>query len=228
MSAETVTAIDVRGLELRIGKRRLLHPMTFTLARGKTLGVVGHNGAGKTTLFHALLGLKFPNGGEVRLFGRPQGDPRSRTGLGYVPERPYLNLDLQFSAFLRFHSALIGLPSDFMESEIVRVAEEVGLSAHLNQSFRTFSKGMLQKAVLAQASLGSPGLLILDEPLSGLDPESREAVKSRMQAWKQEGRTLVFSSHALEDVETLAQEVMVLKGGVMQFYGEIARWRDSR
>jgi ABC-2 type transport system ATP-binding protein len=228
MNAETVNALEARGLELRIGKRTLLHPMSFFLAPGRTLGVVGHNGAGKTTLFHVLLGLKFPVAGEIRLFGRDHRDPRSRKGLGYVPERPYLNLDLRFGAFLRFHAGLIGLSGDALRRETVRVADEVGLGAHLDQRFRTFSKGMLQKAVLAQASLGSPGLLILDEPLSGLDPESREAVKSRMQAWKQEGRTLVFSSHALEDVETLAQEVMVLKGGVMQFYGEIARWRDSR
>lgn len=233
MSAEKghnggIPAIEMRNVGLRIGKRNLLQSVSFTLLPGRTLGVVGHNGAGKTTLFHVLLGLKFPDKGEVRLFGRTQLDPMARAGLGYVPERPYLNSDLMFSAFLRFHAGLIGLPKSQVPAEIVRAAEEVGLSAHLDQRFKTFSKGMLQKAVLAQASLGSPALLVLDEPLSGLDPESREAVKNRMQAWKQQGRTLVFSTHALEDVEALAEDVLVLKGGRLQYEGGISGWRDAR
>lgn len=228
MNADSVPAIEARGVELRMRKRTLLHSISFTLAQGKTLAIVGHNGAGKTTLFHVLLGLKFPNAGEVRLFGLPQTDPGSRLNLGYVPERPYLNPDLKLGAFLRFHAELIGLQKSEVKGEVVRVAEEVGLAGHLDQGFKTFSKGMLQKAVLAQASLGKPSLLVLDEPLSGLDPESREAVKARMQAWKQEGRTLVFSTHALEDVEVLAEDVLVLKGGRLQYQGGISGWKEAR
>jgi ABC-type multidrug transport system ATPase subunit len=228
MNAEKKWAIEAKGLGFRIRSRKLLHSMSFELVQGKTLGVVGHNGAGKTTLFHVLLGLKFPSSGEVRLFGRSNLIPESRAGLGYVPERPYLNLDLTFEGFLQFHSGLIGMEKSEVRREVERVAVEVGLSANLKQRFKTFSKGMLQKAVLAQASLGNPALLVLDEPLSGLDPESREAVKARMRAWKSEGRTLVFSSHALEDVDSLAEEVMVLKGGVLQFFGEVSQWREKR
>jgi ABC-2 type transport system ATP-binding protein len=228
MSAESIPAIEVQNLEFQIRGRRLLHSMSFSVPRGRTFGVVGHNGAGKTTLFHVLLGLKFPSSGEVRILGVPQLNPESRRGVGYVPERPYLNLDLRFRDFLKFHAELIGLSGSILSEELARVADEVGLSQNLNQRFATFSKGMLQKAVLAQASLGNPSVLILDEPLSGLDPESRESVKERMKVWKQQGRTLIFSSHALEDVELLAEEVLVLKGGVMQFQGEVSEWRSAR
>ena len=108
-----------------------------------------------------------------------------------------------------------------------RVASEVGLFEKLDSRLKTFSKGMLQKTALAQLSIGSPGLMVLDEPMSGLDPESRERVRQSLAAWKNEGKTLLFSSHSLEDVEQLADSVLVLADGELKFFGSLSEWRDK-
>ena len=217
-------AITVQGLEFAVGKKRILKGLEFTIPRGKVFAVVGHNGAGKTTFFHVLLGLKFQTAGEIRILGRSNEDWRSRTGVGYVVERPYLNLDHEFISFRTFHARLAGLPRDRAVFE--KVAEEVGLSGHLDESLSTFSKGMLQKAVLAQAALGDPEIKILDEPMSGLDPESREVVKRQIQKWREAGKTIVFSSHVMEDVEQLADEVLILEEGEVRFRGPVSEWRN--
>jgi ABC-type multidrug transport system ATPase subunit len=106
-----------------------------------------------------------------------------------------------------------------------KVAEEVGLAGHLDEGLSTFSKGMLQKAVLAQAALGDPEIKVLDEPMSGLDPESREVVKRQIQKWREAGKTIVFSSHVMEDVELLADEVLILEDGEVRFRGTVDEWR---
>jgi ABC-2 type transport system ATP-binding protein len=222
MSAEW--AITVKGLEFAIGSKRILKGLDFSVPRGKVFAVVGHNGAGKTTFFHILLGLKYQTSGEIMILGQTNEDWRSRTGIGYVVERPYLNLDHEFISFLKFHARLAGLPRkrDLFE----RVAEEVGLAGHLDEGLSTFSKGMLQKAVLAQAALGDPEIKILDEPMSGLDPESREVVKRQIQKWREAGKTIVFSSHVMEDVELLADEVLILEDGEVRFRGTVGEWRQ--
>jgi ABC-2 type transport system ATP-binding protein len=107
------------------------------------------------------------------------------------------------------------------------VSANVGLIENLDQRFRTFSKGMLQKAMLASALLGNPAVMILDEPMSGLDPESRERMKERFRAWKGQGKTLIFSSHAFEDVYELADRVLELKAGKIQYLGKPENWRPG-
>jgi ABC-2 type transport system ATP-binding protein len=221
MSVES--AIMVKGLEFSIGKKRILKGLDFSVPRGKVFAVVGHNGAGKTTFFHILLGLKYQTAGEIQILGRSNEDWRSRTGIGYVVERPYLNLDHEFVSFLRFHARLAGVPRQREVFE--KVAEEVGLAGHLDEGLSTFSKGMLQKAVLAQAALGDPEIKVLDEPMSGLDPESREVVKRQIQKWREAGKTIVFSSHVMEDVELLADEVLILEDGEVRFRGTVDEWR---
>jgi len=188
--------------------------------------VIGHNGAGKTTLFHLLLGLKFPDRCSIAIFGESPESPRSRASVGYVPERPYFNLELGFGEMLRFHAGLLGMDAATRVAEGARVAAAVGLREQVNQSLKTFSKGMLQKAMIAQALLGNPRILILDEPMSGLDPEARETLRRWIREWKQEGRTVVFSTHALEEVESLADRVLVLKSGRLEFLGDEKSWKE--
>ncbi len=216
-------AIEVVGLEFVIGKKRILKGLDFSIPRGKVFAVLGHNGAGKTTFFHILLGLKYQTAGEVRILGKSNEDWRARAAVGYVVERPYLNLDHEFGSLLTYHARLAGVPRDRTTFE--QIAGEVGLSGHLDDSLSTFSKGMLQKAVLAQAALGNPEIKVLDEPMSGLDPESREAVKAQIQKWSEAGKTIIFSSHVMEDVEQLADEVLILEDGEIRFRGTVSEWR---
>lgn len=216
-------AIEVVGLEFNIGKKRILKGLNFGIPRGKVFAVLGHNGAGKTTFFHILLGLKYQTAGEIRTLGKSNEDWRSRSAIGYVVERPYLNLDHEFGALLTYHARLAGIPRDRALFE--KIAEEVGLKGHLDDLLSTFSKGMLQKAVLAQAALGNPEIKILDEPMSGLDPESRDSVKAQIQKWSAAGKTIIFSSHVMEDVEQLADEVLILEDGEIRFRGTVDEWR---
>jgi ABC-2 type transport system ATP-binding protein len=188
MNPESPIALEVRDLAFLIGKKTLVTIPLLSLSKGNCLGVVGHNGAGKTTFFQILLGLKFPTKGSVRIGGVHSETPMARTGVGYVPERPYVDLEMRFFDFLKFHAELIGISKMDLQSEIGRVAREVTLEGHLNQRFKTFSKGMLQKALLAQAGLGDPWFLVLDEPMSGLDPEAREHVRQFIKKWKSEGK----------------------------------------
>lgn len=194
----------------------ILDSISFSLDEGKTLAVIGHNGAGKTTLFHVLLGLKFATTGEFEI---------SETKYGFVPERPYLAMEESFRAFLTVHLNLISFPKNEQESEIQRVAQQVGLQDELHKKFKQFSKGMLQKSLIAQAMLGSPKLIFLDEPMSGLDPSSREETKKYLEQLKAGGVTLIFSSHVMEDVAALADQVLVLNQGKQTFFGSIQDWK---
>jgi len=194
----------------------ILDSISFSLQDGKTLAVIGHNGAGKTTLFHVLLGLKFKTDGAFSILDKK---------IGFVPERPYLQTEESFQNFLALHLNLISFPKHEQEAEILRVAKQVGLQESLNKKFNVFSKGMLQKALFAQALLGSPKLIFLDEPMSGLDPASREETKNHLDRLKQSGVTLVFSSHVMEDVALLADEVLVLDHGRQTFFGNVQEWK---
>lgn len=192
--------IEVHGLSYR----KILSSISFVLPEQKSLAVIGHNGAGKTTLFHVLLGLKFADQGRFSL---------SEKKFGYVPERTYLVMEESLHSMLALHLSLISYPRAAREAEIERVITLVGLQDSLHKKFSEFSKGMLQKAMLAQAMLGSPRLIFLDEPMSGLDPGSRKEMMAHLLQLKKEGVQLVFSSHVMEDVAALADEVLMLEKG---------------
>ena len=221
-------AVAVKNMSFKVGSKQILNDITFDVPKGCVYGVVGHNGAGKTTLFHLLLGLKFQTTGEISLFGRSNFDFNSRLNLGYVPERPYINLEFTLYNFLNFHANLAGITSNKKQGMIQAAASSVGLGSNLHQELGTFSKGMLQKSLLAQAVLGDPDFLILDEPMSGLDPEARESVRQQIVALKEKGKTLIFSSHAHDDVAQLADRVLAIKAGRVDFVGTVKDWEASR
>ncbi len=224
--SNVVVAVEVKGLDFTLGKRKILKGLQFQIRKGSVFAVVGHNGAGKTTFFHILLGIKFQDQGSVDIFGQSNSDWRARSKIGYVLERPYLNLDQELGQLLKYHAKLSGIP--YTNADLAHAAEQVGLLGHLDQNLSTFSKGMLQKALLAQASLGDPEMLVLDEPMSGLDPVSREIEKVQIQKWRDMGKTIIFSSHVMEDVEQLADDVLILEAGEMKFCGPVQEWRASR
>jgi ABC-2 type transport system ATP-binding protein len=183
------------------------------MQRGEVFGFLGPNGAGKTTTIKMLMGLIYPSGGTATLFGRPVGDPSAKTKVGFLPESPYFYDYLTGREFLRFYGHLFGLLGSTLEKRIDELLELVGMAHARDLQLRKFSKGMLQRVGIAQALINDPELVILDEPMSGLDPIGRKEVRDLILRLKESGKTVMFSSHILHDAELLCDRVaMIMKG----------------
>lgn len=195
--------------------------ISFEVRRGEIFGFLGPNGAGKTTTIKTLLGLIFPSQGTVRLFGREVTDPEARRRVGFLPENPYLYQYLTAREIMDLAGRLAGM----REPERARRAEEllrrVGLGSVMDRAVRKFSKGMLQRTGLAQALMGDPDLLILDEPMTGLDPIGRKEVRDLILEERALGRTVMFSSHILSDVEMLCDRLAIVNRGELAAYGAL-------
>ena len=193
-----VTAVDGLNLEVR---------------RGEVFGFLGPNGAGKTTTLKMLMGLIYPTSGYARLFGRNLGDPQTKARLGFLPESPYFYDYLTSREFLGFYGHLFGLWGAVLDKRIDELLELVGMTHAKDLQLRKFSKGMLQRIGVAQALINDPELVVLDEPMSGLDPIGRKEVRDLILRLKDSGKTVLFSSHILHDAEVLCDRVaMILKG----------------
>lgn len=193
--------------------QRGIQGVSFSVEKGSVLAILGHNGAGKTTTINCILDLVHADTGEVRIFGIDHRDQRSRMNLGYLPERPYFFEHLTGRELLKFYADLLGVDAKAQPQMIDGVLEKTGMSAHAGRRLRKYSKGMLQRIGLAQALLGDPQLLILDEPMSGLDPVGRRQVRDLLLELKNQGKTIILSTHIVPDVETLADTVAVLREG---------------
>ena len=196
-------------------KRRLrgIEGVSFSVTRGSVFALIGHNGAGKTTTINCILDLVHADGGKVSIMGMDHRDPGSRTRVGYLPERPYFFEHLTGRELLQFYARLLGLPKNRRAARIDEVLEMVGITEFAGRRLKKFSKGMLQRIGLAQAVLGNPDLLILDEPMSGLDPIGRREVRELLMDLKRAGTTIILSSHIVPDVELIADTVGILKDG---------------
>jgi len=187
--------------------------LSFEVQRGEVFGFLGPNGAGKTTTIKMLMGLIYPSGGTATLFGRPVGDPAAKAKVGFLPESPYFYDYLTGREFLRFYGHLFGLLGSVLEKRIDELLELVGMTHARDLQLRKFSKGMLQRVGIAQALINDPELVILDEPMSGLDPIGRKEVRDLILRLKESGKTVMFSSHILHDAELLCDRVaMIMKG----------------
>ncbi len=194
--------------------------VTFEVRRGEIFGFLGPNGAGKTTTIKTLLGLIFPSAGEVRLFGRPSTDPESRRRVGYLPENPYLYQYLTPLELMELFGRLAGVPASKRAEQAGQVLRRAGLREDMmDRPARSLSKGNLQRTGIAQALLGDPELLIFDEPMEGLDPIGRKAVRDLILEERARGRTVMFSSHILSDVEMLCDRVAIMNRGELVAYG---------
>jgi len=180
---------------------------------GEVFGFLGPNGAGKTTTLKMLMGLIYPTSGQAWLFGRDLGDPQTKARLGFLPESPYFYDYLTSCEFLGFYGHLFGLWGAVLDKRIDELLELVGMTHAKDLQLRKFSKGMLQRVGVAQALINDPELVVLDEPMSGLDPIGRKEVRDLILRLKESGKTVLFSSHILHDAEVLCDRVaMILKG----------------
>jgi ABC-2 type transport system ATP-binding protein len=207
------TALQIDGLSKSYGGQRSLDGVSLTVAAGESLGVVGPNGAGKTTLIRCVLGLAKPDAGSVRIFGAPAGEPAALSRVGFCPERPYLYAYLTGEELLALLGRLSGLAGRHLKARTDAVLSLVGLADARKKPLRTYSKGMQQRLLLAQALLHDPEIVILDEPLSGLDPAGRELVTETLDRLRQAGKTLLFTSHVLSDVQKVCDRVALIAHG---------------
>ncbi|MCP4678246.1 MAG: ABC transporter ATP-binding protein [Deltaproteobacteria bacterium] len=193
----------------------------FKVYPGEIFGLLGPNGAGKTTLIKTMMGLIHPSRGTVRIRGIDSRKPRSREGIGYLPENPYFHEYLNPRELLELAGSLGGMTRAEILKERDALIEKVGLKDAIKRPLRKFSKGMLQRIGLAQALLTRPEFLILDEPMSGLDPIGRKFVVDLIQKVNNRGTTIMFSSHILSDVERLCHRVVILNKGVKVAEGSL-------
>jgi len=223
-------AIEIHGLCTRYGRSEVLHGVTLTVQAGETLGLIGLNGAGKTTLLKSILMLAAPAAGSVRLFGAAHEAPASRARLAYLPERFQPPGHLTGHDFLRLSLAFHCLKAN--AAAAAALAAELDLDPlALRRPVRSYSKGMAQKLGLLATLLTDRPLLILDEPMSGLDPKARRLLKRQLAACRERGRTIFMSSPILADHDELCDRVAVLHRGVLGFVGAPAalkqRWHAA-
>lgn len=214
-------AIETRGLAKSYRGKEVLHPVDLTVRGGETLVLIGHNGAGKTTLMKLLLGLTRPSAGKVQVLGE---DPAAatavgnRTQVGYLPENVVFPPAMTGLEVLAFYARLKDVPT----SECAPLLTKVGLAEEAaRRRVATYSKGMRQRLGLAQAMLGQPQLLVLDEPTTGLDPSLRHHFYRLIEQLRKDGATLLISSHALNEVEQHADRIAVLRQGSLVACGRL-------
>jgi ABC-2 type transport system ATP-binding protein len=201
--------------------REILKGITFSVKEGEIFGYLGPNGAGKTTTIKCLLGLIFPDAGTVEIFGQPHLSTRARQSLGFLPENPYFYDYLTAAEFLGFAADLFGLGRKEKDERIARLLTLVGLGREAGLRLRKFSRGMLQRVGLAQALINDPRLVILDEPLGGLDPLGRKEIRDIIVRFKDEGKTVFFTSHILQDIEMICDHVAIIVGGRIVKHGPL-------
>jgi ABC-2 type transport system ATP-binding protein len=195
--------------------------VSFEVERGDIFGFLGPNGAGKTTTIKMLTGLIRPTSGRARVFGREVENPRARERVGFLPENPYVYPYLSPTEFVELCARLSGLSARAARDRTRTVLAQVGVSYAADRQVRRLSKGMLQRTGLAAALVADPELLILDEPMSGLDPVGRKEVRDLILDERKAGRTIFFSTHILSDVETLCDRVSILRRGEVVVSGRL-------
>jgi ABC-2 type transport system ATP-binding protein len=210
--------------------RRKVHALrgaTFSVERGEIFGFVGPNGAGKTTCLRILMGLVFPTAGKAEVLGHAPGDVRAKRRVGFLPENPYFYEYLTARELLDFVGRLFGLDRSERARRAADLLERAGLAEAADRRLRSHSKGMLQRLGVAQALIGDPELLVLDEPMSGLDPIGRKDVRDLIAAQRERGRTVFFSTHILPDVVELCDRVAIIVRGEVRRVGPIDEMRDG-
>lgn len=223
------SVIQLRELHVEYRTREFGQPaklavdgLSLEVQPGEVCGFLGPNGAGKTSTMNVLLGFTPPAAGDAWIFGVHVRDPIARQRIGYLPELTYYYKFLTAEELLRFYAKIFRVPRGEIGPRIDAVLKLVELDHARSRPIKTYSKGMQQRAGLAQALINNPDLLILDEPTSGLDPLGRMKVREIIQRLKNEGKTVFFSSHELGEVETVCDRVAILHHGRLRAEGRVA------
>jgi len=209
-----------------LGKKRKIEAvrdLNLEVERGEIYGFLGPNGAGKSTTIKVLMNLIFPTSGKAFLFEEPVDDPNVRAKVGFLPENPYFYDYLTAEEFLKLNADLYGIPAGEAKNKISELLDFVGLSGFRKTRLKKFSKGMLQRIGLAQALINDPELVILDEPTSGLDPIGRKMVLDLIKTLGERGKTVFFSTHILNDVESVCTKVGIIIKGKLRKSGNIQK-----
>src|SRR6267378_5731602 len=220
------SAIEIENLTkeypfgfLHLKKKTSLEGLNMQVEMGEVFGFIGPNGAGKSTTIKLLMGLIFPTAGTARILDRPISDVEMHKDIGYLPEQPYFYDYLTAAEVLDYFARFHGFSAAERKERVQKMLRKVGLETAGKIQLRKFSKGMLQRVGLAQAIVHDPKLLILDEPMSGLDPVGRREVRDIILELKNAGKTILFSTHILSDAEMLCDRVGVIAGGQLRGVG---------
>ena len=222
----TAPAIETQNLTkeypygfLHLKRKTSLENLTMQVEDGEVFGFLGPNGAGKSTTIKLLMGIIFPTAGSAQILGKPLSDVSMHRDIGYLPEQPYFYDYLTAAEVLDYFARFHGFSAAERKERVQKILRKVGLETAGKIQLRKFSKGMLQRVGLAQAIVHDPKLLILDEPMSGLDPVGRREVRDIILELKNAGKTILFSTHILSDAETLCDRVGVIAGGQLRGVG---------
>ncbi len=199
----------------------ILDGLSLSVRQGEIYGYLGPNGSGKTTTIKVLMGLIRATAGVVEIFGKPVGNVEIRRRIGFLPEAPYFYDYLTAEEFLTFYGHLTGMDRSVLRARVPHLLEMVGLAEARTRQLRKFSKGMLQRVGLAQALIHDPELVILDEPMSGLDPIGRKQVRDLILSLREQGKTVFFSTHIIPDVEMICDRVGVIVKGKLLATGRV-------
>lgn len=214
------SAISARCLTKKYSKEAFaLKDVSFDLEGDRIIGLLGANGAGKTTLINTLMGFIFPTGGEIRVFGKRPHHAYSR--IGYTGERPDYHKNFSANNLLNYLAAIRGIEKSLRRQRRDEALATVGLEQCGDKPLWKMSKGMLQRFSIAQSLLHDPDLLVMDEPMSGLDPLAQKEFREIISRLKRPGRTIVFSSHLLFHLEKLCDSILVLDRGMLMYDGAI-------
>ena len=202
-------------------KRVAVEDVSITVPVGAIHGLLGPNGAGKTTTLKMLLGLVRPDAGVFRVLGRDSRSRAGRSALGFLPEQPYFPPQLTAAQAMRLYARLAGVPEREIKPRTDELLDRVGLEGNQRTLLSAFSRGMLQRLGIAQAIVGRPQVVVLDEPASGLDPLGQRDVRNLMLSLRDEGATVLLSSHQLSEVEAVCDRVSIISRGRVAAEGPI-------
>jgi ABC-2 type transport system ATP-binding protein len=221
-------ALEIKGLNktfrsnFLLKKYRILKDVNLSVEKGEIYGFLGPNGAGKTTTIKCIIGLLFPDTGEILIDGQPSHSAAARRRMGFLPENPYFYDYLNAREYLDFSASLFNLPGPAVRERSAALIHQVGLSGHEDLKLRKYSKGMIQRLGMAQALIHDPEFLILDEPFSGLDPIGRKNLRTLILSLREQGKTIFFSSHILQDMEMMVDRVGIILNGSIRREGRLS------
>jgi len=217
------SVVEIRGVSRRFGDVMAVDNLTLSLGTGEIMGFLGANGAGKTTTIKMLLGLIRPSSGTVSVLGGDPSDAKMRAKIGSMPEIAYYYPYLNARELLAFYGGLCGMDGKTIRARTDELLATVGLADAAKRPLKTYSKGMLQRAGIAQALLHDPDLLVLDEPFTGLDPLARIHFRELMHRLREQGKSIFFSSHELGETELLCDKVAIMKAGRAVYQGPVRK-----